>query len=90
MAGPPPAAAGSGGVSVVLKNQTAVSHERCWDGHTGTSGRSEAAAPGRRHFPQAVFREKAEAREQGRGRECVLMVPVLTANSTENPLPARP
>lgn len=35
-------------------------------------------------------REKAEAREQGRGRECILMVRVLTANSTENPLPARP
>ena len=40
--------------------------------------------------PQAVFREKAVAKEQSRGRECVLLVPVLTANSTENPLPARP
>ena len=40
--------------------------------------------------PQGVFKEKAVAREQGRGRECVLVVPVLTANRTENPLPARP
>lgn len=40
--------------------------------------------------PRGVFREKAVAREQSRGRECVLMVPVLTANRTENPLPARP
>lgn len=28
-----------------------VSHKQGWDGHMGTRGRSEAAAPGRRHLP---------------------------------------
>lgn len=59
--------------------------------HMGAGGRSEEGeASGRRQCPCGVFREeKAIAKQQSKGRETVLMVTMLTAKSTENPLHAR-